>query len=215
MTRKNPYDALKREQEREKQLLAPEKGDAGKKAREEDSLQEAPPAEASQEQAPRDEAAAPQACPLCKAAEEEAARARAEAVDTRLRALADMDNTRKRLLREKEEAIRYASSQVLADIIPALDNFDLALGHGQGNEGCRDVLLGVEMTRKLLLDALKRHGLEQVGAVGEVFDPLFHEAIGMVDCPDQPEGTICSLLTRGYRLHERLLRPARVMVCKR
>ncbi|MDR2502781.1 MAG: nucleotide exchange factor GrpE [Deltaproteobacteria bacterium] len=154
-------------------------------------------------------------CPRCKAAEEAAAKTRAEADDARLRALADLDNARKRLGREKEEAVRYAAAGVLADILPALDNLELALEHSKGNDACKDILVGLEMTRRMLLDALKGHGLEAVGAVGEPFDPNIHEAISMTSHPDLPEGAICALLNRGYRLNERLLRPARVTVCKK
>ncbi|MCL1888940.1 MAG: nucleotide exchange factor GrpE [Desulfovibrionaceae bacterium] len=154
-------------------------------------------------------------CPRCKATEEEAAKAIAEATDIRLRALADLDNARKRLLREKEEATRYAAAAVLTDILPALDNLDLALDHAKGSDACKDFLVGVEMTRKLLLESVKKHGLEPVGTLGEPFDPNLHEAISMTSHPDIPDGAICALLTRGYRLHDRLLRPAKVVVCKK
>lgn len=156
----------------------------------------------------------PPACPRCKASEESAARALAEAEDTRLRALAECDNLRKRLLREKEESGRYIASAVLSDILPALDNLDLALEHAGNNEACKDLITGVEMTRKLLLDSLKRHGLTPVGETGEAFDPGLHEAVSMVSRPDLPEGSIAVLLSKGYKLHDRLLRPARVTVCK-
>ncbi|MDR1125567.1 MAG: nucleotide exchange factor GrpE [Deltaproteobacteria bacterium] len=138
-----------------------------------------------------------------------------EAEDVRLRALAEVDNMRKRLVKEKEEAIKFAASNVLSDILPALDNLDLALEHARGQEACKDLLVGVEMTRKLMLDALKKHGLEVVGQVGEAFDPAFHEALGMSASPDVDDGAICHILNKGYKLHERLLRPARVVVCKK
>lgn len=137
-----------------------------------------------------------------------------EAEDVRLRALAEVDNIRKRMIKEKEEAIKFAASNVLTDILPALDNLDLALEHAKGQEACKDLLVGVEMTRKLMLDALKKHGLEVVGQVGEEFDPAFHEAMGMSPSPDVDNGAICNILNKGYKLHERLLRPARVIVCK-
>ncbi len=75
-------------------------------------------------------------------------------------------------------------------------------------------MVGVDMTRKLLLDALTKHGLEQVGAVGEPFDPAKHEAVEMQPCPDFESGQVCGLMNKGYRLKDRLLRPARVRVCK-
>lgn len=138
-----------------------------------------------------------------------------EASDVRLRALAEVDNIRKRMLREKDEAIRFAASNVLSDLLPSLDNLDLALEHARGQAACKDLLVGVEMTRKLLLDALKKHGLEPVGEVGEMFDPAFHEAMGTSPDPNVDDGAVCAILNRGYKLNGRLLRPARVIVCKK
>lgn len=146
-------------------------------------------------------------CPECPSGK--------EADETRLRALAEVDNIRKRMLKEKEESIRFAASNVLADILPALDNLDLALEHAKGQVACKDFFIGVDMTRKLMLDALKRHGLDPVGSIGEVFDPAVHEAVGMNADPDVDNGAICTILNKGYKLHERLLRPARVVVCKK
>lgn len=154
-------------------------------------------------------------CSNCDASEEAAQRALAEAEEMRLRALAEADNARKRFLREKDEAIRYAATGVLSEIIPALDNMDLALEHGKKNEACKDFYVGVEMTYKLLLAALQKHGLSQVGAVGEEFDPAVHEAVSMAPDENVPNGAVCALLNRGYKLHERLLRPAKVIVCKK
>lgn len=140
---------------------------------------------------------------------------RKELDDARLRALADLDNTKKRLERERVEQIRFATERVLSDIIPSLDNLDLALQHATANPACEDFVTGVRMTRKLMQDALAAHGLRQVGEPGEEFNPAVHEAVGMVMHPDVAEGHVCALLSNGYKLHDRLLRPARVMVCKK
>ena len=145
-------------------------------------------------------------CPECQV--------KKEADDVRLRSLAELDNARKRLSRERDEQVRFAAEAVLADIIPSLDNLDLALQHAGGNEACKDLVQGVQMTRKLLLEALQKHGLEPVGTVGDPFDPSIHEAVGMASAPDIPEGHICTLVSRGYTLKERLLRPACVVVSK-
>jgi molecular chaperone GrpE len=145
-------------------------------------------------------------CPVCKEKE--------EADGERLRALAEMDNFKKRLFREQEEFRKYAAESVLADLLPVLDNLELALEHGARVEACKDVVMGVDMTRKVFLDTLKQHGLTPVGAVGEPFDPELHEAVGEEANADVATGHICSLLQRGYRLKERLLRPAKVIVCK-
>ncbi len=154
-------------------------------------------------------------CPRCERTETAAVRMMAEAEDLRLRALAEADNLRKRMQREKDEAIRYSASAVLSDILPALDNLDLALEHAKDNDACKNFFVGVDMTKKLLLESLKKHGLEPVGAVGEEFDPALHEALSMMENPDLPNGAICTVFTRGYKLHDRLLRPAKVVVCKK
>jgi molecular chaperone GrpE len=143
-------------------------------------------------------------CPEKKKADEE-----------RMRAAADLDNARKRLAREREEQVRFAAEAVLNALIPSLDNLDLALQHAAPDAACKNFVTGVRMTRKLMGDALAAHGLEQIGQVGEEFDPAVHEAVGTEDFPDIAAGCVGKLLTAGYKLHERLLRPARVLVCKK
>lgn len=143
-------------------------------------------------------------CPLC-----------AEAEKSRLLALADLDNARKRLAREKEDFLRYAGETVLADILPALDNLDLALSYAPQAKECQNFVIGVDMTRKLLLDALQKHGLKPIGGLGEEFNPADHEAMATEAHPDYAPGQICGLMSKGYRLKDRLLRPAKVTVCKK
>jgi molecular chaperone GrpE len=145
-------------------------------------------------------------CPACAVKE--------EADDVRLRTMAEAENIKRRLGREMEEFRKFASEAVLADLLPVLDNLDLALAHGQGLEACKDFVTGVEMTRKIFLDTLKNHGLEATGAPGEAFDPNFHEAIGAAQNPDLPEDAVAQVLQNGYILKGRLLRPAKVMVNK-
>lgn len=147
---------------------------------------------------------APDPCPHC-----------AEAEKARLLALADLDNARKRLAREKEDFIKFAGESVIADILPAIDNLDLALAYAPEGKECRNFVVGVDMTRKLLLDALARHGLEQVGSLGETFDPALHEALGLEPNAEYADGQVCGLMNKGYKLKDRLIRPAKVMVCKK
>ncbi|GAB7082135.1 nucleotide exchange factor GrpE [Megalodesulfovibrio paquesii] len=134
--------------------------------------------------------------------------------DARLRMLAEMDNYKKRLQREKDDFVRFANEKLVADLIPALDAMDLALKHGANVPGCKDVVMGVEMTRKMFLDTLSQHGLCAVGAVGEEFTPERHEALGEEPREDMAPGLVCQLITRGYLLKERLVRPAQVLVSK-
>jgi molecular chaperone GrpE len=146
-------------------------------------------------------------CPSCAV--------QAEADDVRLRAVAELENVKKRLKREQEERVRYAAEAVLGDLLPSLDTLDRAIEYGNEQEACKDVIQGVEMTRKLLLDALKAHGLEACGARGEAFNPERHEAVGF-DCrEDLDEGAVCVVAQRGYLLKDRLLRPAKVLINKK
>jgi molecular chaperone GrpE len=146
-------------------------------------------------------------CPACVV--------HAEAEDVRLRAVAELENAKKRLKREQEENVRFAAEGVLGDLLPSLDTLDRAIEYGSKNEACKEVILGVEMTRKLLLDALKFHGLEICGERGEAFNPELHEAVGFDCCEDVDEGAVCVVAQRGYRLKERLLRPAKVLINKK
>jgi len=132
--------------------------------------------------------------------------------DKRLRALADAENLKKRLIREKEEFVKFAAEGVLADLLPVLDNLDLALAHGKSVPACKDVVMGVDMTRKIFLDTLARHGLEPCGAAGEEFNPEVHEAVGMQPSPQIPANHVIQVMLSGYRLRGRLLRPAKVLV---
>lgn len=135
-----------------------------------------------------------------------------EIEDMRLRMAADMDNFKKRLAREHQEQMRYASEKVLSDLLPALDNLDLAIQYGNAHEACKDMMQGIEMTRRQLLDAVAKNGLVSVGEKGEQFNPAVHEAIGVeADSASEP-GAVSRVLQRGYKLHDRLLRPAKVMV---
>ena len=140
------------------------------------------------------------------------ARCKAEVEEMRLRMAAEMDNFQKRLKREHEEQMRYAAEKVLGDLLPTLDNLDLALQYGSTNEACKDMLQGVAMTRKLLLEAVAGHGLVPVGEEGEEFDPAIHEAVGFDARPEFAPNSVARLLQRGYKLGGRLLRPAKVMV---
>lgn len=146
-------------------------------------------------------------CPSCTV--------KAEADDARLRALAEMENFKKRLQRDHDEQMRYAAESVLADLLPALDSLDLAIQYGSKETACKDLLMGVTMTRKLLLDSLKPHGFAPAGEVGEPFNPDLHEAVSYEEREDMEPGLVSTLHQKGYRLKERLLRPAKVSVSRK
>lgn len=132
-----------------------------------------------------------------------------------LRVLADGENFKKRLLREKDEFFKFATSAILEEIIPVIDNLDLALTHGRQSDACKDLVMGVEMTMNIFLDTMKKHGLEQISTVDVPFDPARHEALGQMERDDLDENTVCQMLQKGYVLKERLLRPAKVMVSRK
>ena len=160
--------------------------------------------------AAHDETAAPAENAVTAESIEE--RCKAELNELRLRNAAEMDNFKKRLNREHEEQMRYAAEKVLGDLLPTLDNLDLALRYGSKSEACKDMLQGVAMTHKLLLDAVEKHGLKPMGEEGEEFDPNVHEAVGFEDRSDFAPNSVARVLQRGFKLGDRLLRPAKVMV---
>lgn len=184
--------------------FAQEEPEAEEPALQEDSL--------SNTDLPDEEKKAQEAAPENDASAENKEDSKKELEELRLRTAAEMDNFKKRLNREHQEQMRYASEKVLGDLLPTLDNLDLALQYGSQNEACKDMLDGVAMTRKLLLDAVTKHGLTALGENGEEFNPQIHEAVGFESAPDMPSGAVSRVLQRGYKLNDRLLRPAKVMI---
>jgi molecular chaperone GrpE len=140
------------------------------------------------------------------------AREAAEAQERYLRALADFDNFRRRVQREREEWRRQAQEELLREILPALDNFDRALAAGPAPGADGGFRAGVELIHRDFLKALERAGVRPFSAVGESFDPLRHEAVARVERTDVADGTVVDEMQRGYLFHERVLRPARVVV---
>ncbi len=152
---------------------------------------------------------------LCKAHVCTKCAVMAEAEDVKLRALADNENFKRRIQRETEEVRKYATESVLADLLPVLDNLALAIDHAGDAPACKNLVMGVDMTRKIFLDTLKKHGLECVGACGETFDPNVHEAIGTVCEAGKEEGCVAQVAQAGYVLKGRVIRPAKVLVNKK
>ncbi|MFP4168326.1 MAG: nucleotide exchange factor GrpE [Desulfonatronovibrionaceae bacterium] len=135
--------------------------------------------------------------------------------EQQLRTVAEAENRQKRLEREKEEFCRYASSRIIEELLPVVDNLELALEHAGDDEACRGLREGVEMTKNIFLETLKKHGLTPVGESGEEFDPNIHEAMAQQETEDMEEGLVWQMLQRGYKLNDRLLRPAKVIVSKK
>jgi molecular chaperone GrpE len=134
--------------------------------------------------------------------------------DQALRAAADLENFRKRMIREKEEAIRFANAGLLEKLLPILDNFELGLEAARADAAAQGIVSGFSMVHRQLGDFLQASGLQPIDAVGQPFDPKLHDALGHETDPDQAEGTVLRQLRRGYRLADRLVRPASVIVNK-
>lgn len=136
-----------------------------------------------------------------------------------LRALADTENTRRRAERASEEARQYAISDFARQLLEIADNLEraLAAAEPQSPDSVRDAALaeGVQATQRTLLSLLERFGIRQIQALGATFDPAFHEAMMEDDDPSHAPGTVARVLQNGYTIHDRLLRPARVVVAKR
>jgi molecular chaperone GrpE len=125
-----------------------------------------------------------------------------------LRERAEVENFKRRMQREKTEALRYALEPLVRDLLPVVDNLERALAHAE----TAAVVDGVKMVHKGLVDALTRGGVERVDSVGQPFDPNLHEAIAQVDSAECAPGAVVAQFQPGYRLHDRLVRPAMVTV---
>lgn len=134
--------------------------------------------------------------------------------DLALRSQADFENFRKRAAREKEDAVKYSNASFLERLIPILDNFELGLNAARGDAENSPLLAGLDMVAKQLTDFLAASGVEPVNAEGQPFDPNLHEAVAQEESKEVAEGRIVRQLRRGYKLRDRLLRPATVVVSK-
>jgi molecular chaperone GrpE len=138
----------------------------------------------------------------------------AEAKDRHLRLAADFDNYKKRARQEQLETIQHASAELIGRLLPALDDLHKALENKPPGTD-ESWLKGVELSVRKLEEALGAHGLEPIEAVGARFDPKLHEAIGHEESADHPEDTVVSELRRGYRIRDRVVRPALVKVSRK
>lgn len=158
---------------------------------------------------------APEAGP-CASAEDRIASLEKEVADLKdklLRKQADFENFRKRMLREKEDGARYANASLLNDIIGLIDDFERAIRSAEESRDFPTFLQGVSMIEKQFVEMLEtRWGLRRFASVGEGFDPNKHEAVLRVEGPAGSKPTVVEDYQKGYFLHERVLRPARVKV---
>jgi molecular chaperone GrpE len=132
--------------------------------------------------------------------------------DLALRSQADFENYRKRSIREREEAVKFANFSLVEKLMPILDNFDLGLEAARASEGAAQIVSGMEMVRKQIEDFLSQIGVETLKAEGVDFDPNLHEAVAQEPHAEIAEGKVIRQLRKGYRLRDRLVRAALVVV---
>ncbi len=172
--------------------------------------------EAPGEKAAEAAAAAPGPEGPCQSAEDRITVLEAETADLKdklLRKQADFENYRKRMLREREDAARYSNASLLTDILGLIDDFERAIHSAEESRDFPNFLQGVGMIEKQFVDLLEsRWGLKRFASVGEAFDPNKHEAVQRTEGPADAKPTVVEDYQKGYYLHERVLRPARVKV---
>jgi len=129
---------------------------------------------------------------------------------------AEMQNMQRRFDKEKESLLKYGSEKILKDLLDVADNFERTLGFIKTDEDkkVQNIVVGVDMINKQLMDALSKHGLKQVDAIGKQFDPNFHEALAQQPAEGKEEMEILEVHAHGYTLNDRLVRPAKVIVVK-
>ncbi|OAQ21490.1 nucleotide exchange factor GrpE [Thermosulfurimonas dismutans] len=132
-----------------------------------------------------------------------------------LRYAAEVENLKKSFKREKEEFSKYALEQLFKELLPSIDNLERALEAAEKSQDPKGLIEGVALTLKGLLNAMEKFGLSQFEtALGEPFNPHHHEALHVEETEEHPEGTVVRVYQKGYRLHDRIIRPALVAVAK-
>jgi molecular chaperone GrpE len=137
-----------------------------------------------------------------------------QANDRWLRERADLENVKKRAARDRADTIRFATESLLKDLLPVVDNLERAVEHARSGGDGQPLVEGVALVLKALLDVLERHGVTRVAAKGAAFDPAHHEAMAHVETSEHDPNVVVEEHQPGYRLNDRLLRPALVSIAK-
>lgn len=132
--------------------------------------------------------------------------------DELLRTLADYENSRKRASRDLELERKFAHAKLAMDLLPSLDNLERAVEAARGSGEGSALVKGVQATQQMLLDVLKRHGVTPIEALGQPFDPNLHQAVSMAPSKEYPPNTVAHVLQSGFMIHDRILRPASVVI---
>lgn len=136
----------------------------------------------------------------------------AQNYDRFVRERADLENYKRRAQRERVDTLRFGSEQLVRDLLPIVDNLERAIEHAEASGEGEQLVQGVRLVLKGALDVLARHGVTRIEAAGQLFDPAFHEAIAQVADDEVAPNHVVQQFQSGYRLHDRLLRPAQVSV---
>lgn len=136
-------------------------------------------------------------------------------LDKYMRSQAEMENMKKRFQKDKQDLVKFGNETLLKQLLPVADNMEKALDHSDDKNALKALREGVELTLKGFLSVLEKSGVAPVEALGNAFDPNFHEAILEQEDPDAEPGTVISEFQKGYTLNQRLLRPAMVVVSKK
>jgi len=140
----------------------------------------------------------------------------AAAKDAQLRALAELDNTRRRLEREAQTSLKYANENLLRQLLEVADSLELGLKAAEGADQlqAKALIEGKQLTYRQLMALLEKNGVRQLDPKGEAFNPDSHQAVSMVESEEVPPNHVVEVMQKGYRLHDRLLRPAMVVVAR-
>jgi molecular chaperone GrpE len=137
-----------------------------------------------------------------------------ELTDKYLRSLADLDNQRKRMVKEKEETQKYANERLILEILPVMDNFERAIEAGENSDSAKKLLDGVRLIFRQLSEVLEKEGVKSFDSLGEKFDPYKHEAFLAIESKEHEPSTILEEVEKGYLLKDKVIRPAKVTVSK-
>jgi molecular chaperone GrpE len=135
--------------------------------------------------------------------------------DQLLRTVADMQNLRKRMQQESQQIRLFATEDLVRELLPVLDNFERTIAAGEQGASVATLLEGVRAVDRQLRNALERRNIKRIEAHGQAFDPDLHEAIATDESEDHPEGTVTLEIEPGYKMAERVIRPARVRVARK
>jgi molecular chaperone GrpE len=139
----------------------------------------------------------------------------AAAKEAQLRAIADLENTRRRLERDAASSLKYATEKLLNELLAVADSFELGLKAAETADASAKAMgEGMQLTYRQLMSVLEKHGVRQIDPSGQPFNPDFHQAMTMVPSVDVPANHVLSVMQKGYSLHDRLLRPAMVVVAR-